>query len=101
MAERLGQVIYWMFCGIAAAGAIGAVFWLINGVLYEGDEVAFTIAAVFSVSAVVSYFMGRAVSQGGLLRQRFRGVALWFNDLVERLVRWLWIAGGFRNEKKQ
>jgi len=93
MPERLGQVIYWISCSIAAVGVIGAVFWLINGALYEGDEVAFTIAAIFGMSGVVSYLIGRTVLEGALLRQRFRDVALWLSDLVDRY--------RFRDEKKQ
>jgi hypothetical protein len=93
MAERLGQVIYWISCGIAAVGVIGAVFWIINGALYEGDEVAFTIAAIFSVFGVVSYLIGRAVLEGRFLRKRFGDVALWLSDLVDRY--------RFRDEKKQ
>ena len=97
MIERLAQLVYWVSCAFAAVGVIGALFWLINGVLYGGDEMAFIIAAMFGLSAVLSYAVSLSVLDGGLMRNSIRSLGLWLSELVQRLIRWFWIAGRFKS----
>lgn len=56
MIERIGNVLYWFACGVAALFAVGALFGYAN----HASSDSFAIGIILTIAAVLTWLAGRA-----------------------------------------